>query len=1724
MTNPLVAQREDSTQSYSGIQIAESVADTQKAIESGDWAGGVLGAVGTGLDALGMALDPFGAIFSAGVGWLIEHVGPVSDALDSLTGDPDEIKAHSETWKNVSAELEAINTEMKDLVKADTASWLGEAGDAYRKRSEDTANLIAAAKSAADGAADGIGTAGEVVAAVRTLVRDIIAELVGHLISWALQVVCTLGIALAWVVPQVVAEVAKVAAKIADITTKLIQAMKKLSPLLKKLGDSFGDTKKALDKIKADNTKNDGPASTKPVSDTPASTRAAGADNSAPTHPSNAGPGSPNSPSNYNGSAYDNPGSGPSPTTPASTNTAGAQSTKTRDDAVPAEKRNCGTTEPVDLATGSVVMSEVDLEILGPLHLVLERMHVSSYRAGRWFGATWASTLDQRLEIDHEHVRYFSPDGMILFYPLPAGDAPVLPIDGPRWPLSLREDGYVITEQGRELHFGRSRGVLPLLRIEDDDGRRIDIEHTPYGPPKELRHSDGYHVVIDSDEGKPTAVRVLDERRGLDVVVVRYGYDARGRLSEVINSSGIPLRFDYDDADRLTGWQDRVGSWFRYVYDEHGRCVQTVGDKGYFDATISYDGLVTRHTNSLGGVAEYHFNEAKQLVREVDQLGGATVSEWDRYDRLLSRTDPLGRTTSYEYVEHERPAAITRSDGSVVELHWDGGSIESIGVHDGERTWTRTYPEGERPDPFGGKVGSAPEFSLDLLESGRRATGGGGEAGAAPEQSRDLFGRLAERTTPSGGRTQHGWTVEGLPSWQLDARGGKQQWRYDPEGNELARIDELGEVSASEYGPFEVVTGEVDATGARTVREFDTERNLLSVTNPQGQTWRYTYDLAGRVVEECDFDGRVLRYAYDDAGQLVRSVNGMGEVTEYVYDVLGNMIEWRAPSGVTSYAYSPIGFLVRAANADAVLEFEWDVEGRILAETTNGRTVTFAYDDENNTIRRTTPSGVDSTWSFDENGAAHDLSFAAHAMRFEYDAAGRETARSLNDAVRLSQSYEDELLASQAVTGSSGQDVVRRRFSYRADNRLTGVQDSAFGQAGFELDQVGRVVEVIAPDRHERYRYDALGNVLGSEGVANAEDGPRRYSGNTLVASGGVGYQYDAQGRLVLRAVQAAGNWHYSWDSHDRLVAVITPQGVHWRYRYDPVGRRIAKQRLAPGPDGGAVVAEQVDFVWDGATLIEQIHIDAHGRREVTTWEHRPDDDVVVAQLERDGSGERFHSILTDAVGKPTDLVAADGQLTWHDRTSLWGSALPGQRSAATPLRFPGQYADAETGLNYNVYRYYDPATGRYLSQDPLGLAPAANPVTYVGNPHEETDALGLAPTKPTRKHAATGHVPRAGKGGQNAASLNKVRSGRVTKSRNSGTSKPKAPNGRVYRDGTYGDRNAERNRLNTAHNYKIDGDRTHQSEHVAGYDVLKDNGGDKGKRTDPENKPLENNANAYYEDRNNHRYHPGTGSNSPAAHESGFTKGDVRDAPNTKSDAELKEEGKLHETTKGRYEERLGSYRHEQRARIEDNDPSSAVQLNQLGYAHQQGFKNSETEAAFPGQSHSFSDKAYHGDDPNHVHNKDHPLHDEKQANAAKAEQERRDADPKSQALEDERQRMRVADDSYHKMVEDMRNSGEGMRYEPKTGEAVPDGGHKVDGSSHVTTKPVDKWDAAEMHGARDGARSGEWPGYGGFYKNPTEADWQALERGDLDLTPEQWAAHERGELDLPKFRRGQD
>ncbi|MER5388801.1 RHS repeat-associated core domain-containing protein [Saccharopolyspora sp. NPDC002686] len=1389
MTNPLVAETKDSTESFSGVPILESVDETKKAIESGDWASGVMGAVGTGLDALTMAMDPFGSILAAGVGWLMEHVGPLSDALDALAGDADQIKAHSETWKNVASELGEINTEMANIVKNDLANWTGEAADSYRKRSEDTGKLIEAAKNAAEGASDGIGTAGEVVGAVRSLVRDIIAELVGRLISWALQVLATLGIAMAWVVPQVVAAVTKTVAKIADVTTKLVKAMKALTPLIKKLKDGFGEAGKALNKIKGgkggSNTKPDSPAPTRSTGNDGNGSRGGSGDNSTPnrsngnndpasTHSQSTGgssdrsggssgsqgnSGSQGSGGSNGGSVTTGPtgsrglGGGGSRGGRSSSN--GSRSLRDQN-SNPRSVDKCTTVgDPIEVSTGQMLMSQVDAEFLGALPLVFERTHFSSYRTGRWFGDSWMSTLDQRLEVDADGVSFASADGTLQHFPHPAVGGWSASDQGPSRQLGRTEDGgYVLVDKERNqlLRFAPEDSVLPLTSITDDSGNSIAFVHDDSGVPVGILHSGGYVVRIEVADGLVVALHSV-AGDGTEVELMRYRY-RDSRLTEVVNASGEPMRFEYDQAGRITGWTDRNGEWFRYIYDHQGRCVRTEGSGGFLTGTLEYDteNRITYSTDSLGHCTAFHLNEAGQVIREIDPLGGETTSEWDSADRLLKHTDPLGRTTAYEYGEYGNLISVTRPDGTQTRREYDE-SGRPVAFIDPDGSVTRyEYDERGNLVRITDAVGAVTSYAFDELGNVVSVTDALGntqrisvdiaglpvaltdETGATSSSDRDQFGRVIAITDEMGGVQRFGWTVGGQIAWRQDATGAVQRSSYDGEGNERSQTDALGRTTSTEFTHFDLVAAVTRPDGSRLEFGYDTETRLTSVTNELGMVWRYTYDAAGNLVQETDFSGVTTHYRRDAAGQLVERSTSAGEVLRFRYDLLGNVVEQTDGRTTTTFSYSPSGLLVEAVNADSRVSFQRDALGRITAETVNGRTVTSEYDLLGRRIRRRTPSGAESVWEYGADGNPVALHTTGRTIRFEYDRMGREVRRVLGSGAAVDQTWTPTgRIDSQLITRAGGERVQHRSYAYRADGELVGVHDQLTGPREFVLGAGDRVTAVQGSGWSERYDYDAAGNLVNASWPTGEQQlGRRDYQGMLVRNAGNIGYAHDARGRLVRRQfMPTAESFQFSWDADDRLTEVLTPGGARWRYRYDAVGRRIAKEKL--GPDGRTAV-ERIDFAWDGINLVEQVAFDGSAPRgRATVWEHAPGSLHPLTQSERVPGGpqgwveNRFHAIVTDLLGTPTELVDDRGGVLPVNRTPLWGSSAT---SGPTPLRFPGQYFDEETGLHYNFFRYYDPVLARYLSPDPIGLDAGPNNHVYVGNPNSWCDPLGLAGCK----------------------------------------------------------------------------------------------------------------------------------------------------------------------------------------------------------------------------------------------------------------------------------------------------------------------------------------------------------------------------------------------------------
>jgi RHS repeat-associated protein len=488
--------------------------------------------------------------------------------------------------------------------------------------------------------------------------------------------------------------------------------------------------------------------------------------------------------------------------------------------------------------------------------------------------------------------------------------------------------------------------------------------------------------------------------------------------------------------------------------------------------------------------------------------------------------------------------------------------------------------------------------------------------------------------------------------------------------------------------------------------------------------------------------------------------------------------ERSAEGDAAGFSYDASGQLVHARNRDAEVRLERDALGRVITETCNGRSVRSEYDLAGRRTRRVTPSGARARWDYDNAGRPAELHTAGQAIRFGYDEAGQETRRELPGGLVLTQDWDPvgrltaQSLAAASVSGPglpapggpAGRLLQRRAYSYRPDGCLTGIDDLLAGPQRFGLDPAGRVTRVTGSGWAERYAYDPAGNVtsaawpvppdptagLPATGVPAADvpaadvlggdvQGPREYTGTLVTRAGSVRYEHDECGRITLRQrkrdSRRPDTWRYQWGADDRLTSVTTPDGTIWRYLYDPFGRRIAKQRL--GEDGN--VAAETTFTWDGPVLAEQAASypgpAGPAPEHVITWDYQPNSFTPATQSERtippgapQGQvDEQFYAIVTDLIGNPTELTAPDGSLAGYQQHTLWGGTRWTPGGAQSPLRFPGQYADPETGLHYNHHRYYDPVTGRYLTPDPLGLAPAPNPHTYVPNPQTQTDPLGLA-------------------------------------------------------------------------------------------------------------------------------------------------------------------------------------------------------------------------------------------------------------------------------------------------------------------------------------------------------------------------------------------------------------
>ncbi|MBS9781626.1 MAG: HNH endonuclease [Gammaproteobacteria bacterium] len=1044
-------------------------------------------------------------------------------------------------------------------------------------------------------------------------------------------------------------------------------------------------------------------------------------------------------------------------------------------------KKTKNKTEPIDLLTGMSFEQRTDFSVSSIIPFTLSRYNQSfdhGFGTGV-LGSVWRSNLDWILRLDGEQLYFVDDECRDGHFPLPTEDNPTKCGWLPEWKLHLVDDIYVLSHKsGLDYHFGLQIGNdFKLTQITNSVGQTQNYRYHN----NEIHYielSDGRKLYCYGNDGLLNKVVLTDSDGNAIRDLIHYEYDDKARLIKVRGDAGSNFDYFYNDNDCLIRWQDLDKTWVEHDYDDKNRAIATRTSAGYWHDSVRYDDDedITYYTSAFGGVTEFHKDTEGRLIKQVEPDGGVLHFSYD-HDLLLSETDGLGRSTSYEYDEWGNVTSVTQRDGSQHHYDYNTDSLLTAYRDPTGQAWQYHYNEQhlltQVINPLGHQWTN--EYDERGLLSSRTYPDGQtnhyqynarGNVSVVQQQSLkyefayDNQDRLLSRTvtdTQTNTTQSRAWQYQGdfpKPSQVTYEDGTKAFFEYDIEGNVSKITNALGEVFSYEYGAFDKLTKQTDPLGATTEYHYNAIAEFAGVTNSKGNKWYYDFDESGRITSEVHYDKRRIAYEYDQAGQVVSQTKPDGVKLNYRYDALGRLSEmysgdeFRFAKGLTRFQYDKASRLVLAQNDESIVEYAYNALGQVIKESLNDHTINYEYDIYGRRCKRTGDSVI-LGFDYDDIGnisALHIDDF--NPLNLAYNSFGQETQRSSYNGFALHQSYTATgLLQSQLggrVAGSS--QLLKRQYHYDALDRVIGIDDSLRGKTEYQYNAAGQIVRLQhtgiggGNPQTQLFGYDSELN-LNSIKTAPQVNAVMQQASQTqslnydnagrVITTDTHAFMYDECGRLQEKTERKNGfrpqQTIYHWDDYDQLSGVSLPNGERWQYEYDPFGRRIGKHKVNS--------EEQHSYDWEGDNLIAHSIYNDDELISKTQWVYEPDSFRPLAQLNQQGEDEQpqLSYIITDHAGTVSELCDESGTILWHGHQALWGKFSETIRNKDNPiscdLRYQGQIHDRETGLYYNRYRYYDSDSCQYLSSDPIGLAGGIRPQSYVADPVNWVDPLGLLET-----------------------------------------------------------------------------------------------------------------------------------------------------------------------------------------------------------------------------------------------------------------------------------------------------------------------------------------------------------------------------------------------------------
>lgn len=746
----------------------------------------------------------------------------------------------------------------------------------------------------------------------------------------------------------------------------------------------------------------------------------------------------------------------------------------------------------------------------------------------------------------------------------------------------------------------------------------------------------------------------------------------------------------------------------------------------------------------------YTYNTSGQVLTAADPLGNVTSYAYDSKGDLTSVTNALGHVTSVKsYDLNGRPLTIVDPNGVTTTLTYNSrGFLTSRAV--AALTTTYAYDAAGNLIKLTFPDGSYLAYSYDAAH---RLTGVADALGNHIAYTRDATSNINGKKVfdPSNNLTRmrsYAYDANNRLSQTIGAQGQTTNYVYDVQSNLTSVADPLNHTTSYGYDALNRFDQAIDPNSGVTSLGYDANNHLTSVTDPRNLQTAYGWDGLDDQTSIASPDTGATAKTYDAAGNVLTSTDARGKTTTYSYDALnwrtkasfadGTSVAWQYDQG----AYG-VDRLSTITDATGSTSYSYDANGHVTGkrQIIGSATLTtlYAYDSGGRLASVTYPSGNQLNYFYDAAGRVSHIGAGAQPLvtNITYSPFGGATGWTTGDGATYGRSYDQDgrvaffslslgaatytrtltYDAASRITGMTGPGATTKSLAYDALDRLTGYTEGAVTQA-YSYDANGNRMSYSAtnPSVSLTYGYDTASNRLLSVSGSSSES-----------------YNYDASGDILSHATPAA-DYAFAFDAKNRL-AQATVGAIPTVYGVNGLGQRVSKGNASL--QGGKTI-----FAYDEAGhLIGEYDATGHAQAKETVWLG----DLPLARLTSVGRLARsspppvMDFIVPDHLGSPMALVGATAlsprnpSIEWAFDPDPFGNGAPrgaqpgGGNGRGFNLRFPGQYADAETGLNYNYFRDYDPKTGRYIESDPIGLKGGINTYAYVGgNPINRVDYWGL--------------------------------------------------------------------------------------------------------------------------------------------------------------------------------------------------------------------------------------------------------------------------------------------------------------------------------------------------------------------------------------------------------------